>query len=69
MANVQVQVDFVRNKRGGQSLVAGGYMYMISTLINYRGDFCQLLTFENSFYPDQDQQKVIRDQYPNHLTL
>ena len=33
IANVQVQVDFVRNKRGGQSLVLGGYIYMISTLI------------------------------------
>ena len=33
MANVQVQVDFVRSKRGGQSLVLVGYMYMISTLI------------------------------------
>ena len=33
MANVQVQVDFVRNKRGGQILVLGGYMYIIGTLI------------------------------------
>ena len=33
MANVQVQVDFVVNKLGGQSLVLGGYMYMVSTLI------------------------------------
>ena len=35
MANVQVQVDFLRNKRGGQSLVLAGYRY------NYLGDFCQ----------------------------
>ena len=34
MANVQVQVDFVRNKRGGQSLVLGGYRYVVSTLIS-----------------------------------
>ena len=58
MAHVQVQVDFVRNKRGGQSLVLGGY---------YVGDFCQLLTFANRLDPDQAQQKVSRDQYPNRL--
>ena len=61
MANVQVQVDFVGNKRGGQSLVIGGYRYMLS------GDFCQLLTFANSLDLDQAQQKVSRDQYPNRL--
>ena len=33
MAHVQVQLEFVRNKRGGQSLVLGGYMYIVSTLI------------------------------------
>ena len=61
MANVQVQVDFVRNKRGGQSLVLGG------RYINYLGEFCQLLTFSNCLCPDQAQQKVSRDQYPNRL--
>ena len=35
--------------------------------INYLGDFCQLLTFANSSDPDQAQQKVSRDQYPNPL--
>ena len=29
MAKVQVQVDFVRNKRGGQSLVLVGYKYIL----------------------------------------
>ena len=68
MANVQVQVDFVRNKHGGQSLVLKGYRYMVQCkYINYLGDFCQLLTFANSLDPDQVQQKVSRDQYPNHL--
>ena len=33
MANIQVQVDYVRNNHGGQSLVQGGYRYMVSTLI------------------------------------
>ena len=33
MANVRVQVDFVWNKRDGQSLVLGGYKYMGSALI------------------------------------
>ena len=33
MANVQIQVDFVRNKHGGKSVVLEGYMYMLSTLI------------------------------------
>ena len=61
---VQVQVDFARNKRAGQSLVQGDYKY-----INYLGDFCQLLTFANSLDPDQAQQKVSCDQYPNRLTL
>ena len=37
--------------------------------INCLGDFCQLLTFANSLDPDQAQQKVSRDQYPNCLTL
>ena len=32
--------------------------------IKYLGNFCQLLTFANSLDPDQDQQKVSRDQYP-----
>ena len=36
MTNVQVHVDFVRNKRSGQSLVLGGYMY-----IDYLGNSCQ----------------------------
>ena len=67
MAIVQIQVDFVRNKRGGQSLVLGGYRY--GQYIKYLGNFCQLLTFANSLDPDQAQQKVSRDQYPNRLTL
>ena len=37
--------------------------------INHLGDFCQLLTFVNSLYPDQAQQKFSRDQYPNRLIL
>ena len=36
MTNVQVHVDFVRDKRSGQSLMLGGYMY-----INYLGNSCQ----------------------------
>ena len=63
MANVQVQVDFVRNKRGARGL------HVYDKYINYQGDFCQLLTFANSLDPDQAQQKVSRDQYPNRLTL
>ena len=31
MENVQIQVDFVKNKRGGQSLVLWDYMYRVST--------------------------------------
>ena len=65
MTNVQVHVDFVRNKHSGQSLVLGGYMY-----INYLGDSVKvLLTFANSLDLHQVQQKVSRDQYPNRLTL
>ena len=60
MANVQVHADFVRNKRDLQ--VYGKH-------INYLGDFCQLLTFANSLDPDQTQEKVSPDQYPNRLTL
>ena len=63
MANVQVQVDFVRNKRGGRSLVLGG-LQVCGQYKNYLGDFCQLLTFANSLDSDQAQQKVSRDQYP-----
>ena len=35
MENVQIQVDFVKNKRGppGQSLVLWDYMYRVSTLL------------------------------------
>ena len=36
MTNVQVHVNFVRDKRSGQSLMLGGYMY-----INYLGNSCQ----------------------------
>ena len=68
MANVQVQVDFVRNKRGGQSLVLGG-LHVYDKYINHLGDICQLLTFSYSLGPDQAQQKVSRDQYPYRLTL
>ena len=65
MTNVQVHVDFVRNKRSGQSLVLGGYMY-----INYLGNSCQSsVNICNQFGLHQVQQKVSRDQYPNRLTL
>ena len=37
--------------------------------INYLGNFCQLLTIANILNPDQVQQKVSRDQYPNRLTI
>ena len=61
MANVQVQEQaWLSDARGLQ--VYAKYIY-------YLGYFCQLLTFANSLDPDQTQQKVSRDQYPNRLTL
>ena len=63
MANVQVQEQAWWSESDARGLqVYGKY-------INYLGDFCRLLRFANSFDPDQAQQKVSRDQYPNRLTL
>ena len=44
-------------------------LQIYDTYFNCLGDFSQLLTFANSLDPDQAQQKVSRDQYPNRLTL
>ena len=44
-------------------------LHVYGKYITYLGDFCQLLTFANSLDPDQTQQKVTRDQYPNRLIL
>ena len=44
-------------------------LHVYDNYINYQGDFCQLLIFANSLDPDQAQQKVSCDQYPNRLTL
>ena len=63
MANVQVQEQARWPESDARGLkVYGKYIY-------YPGNFCQLLTFANSLDPDQAQQKVSRDQYPNRLTL
>ena len=53
--------------RWSESGASGLHIY--DKYINYQGDFCQPLTFANSLDPDQTQQKVSRDQYPNRLTL
>ena len=44
-------------------------LQVYDTYISCLGDFCQLLTFANSLDPDQAQQQVSCDQYPNRLTL